>query len=100
MAAELSTGAPARYLIEKSGANVSSLVTGLSARFTRKATRTTTFRFSDGAAMRAAIDEALRTGEGVAFKARSVGTQDDGHVVAEFEIVWSFKRRRGPDGGS
>jgi hypothetical protein len=94
MAAELSTGAPAGYLIEKSGANVSSLVTALSARFTKKATRLTTFRFSDGMAMRTAIDEAVRSGEGVAFKARSVGTQDDGVVVAEFEIEWSFKRRK------
>jgi Domain of unknown function (DUF4442) len=101
MAAELSTGAPARYLIERSGANVSSLVTGLSARFTKKATRPTTFRFADGGGMRAAIDEALRSGEGVPFKARSVGTQDDGQIVAEFEIEWSFKRRRtSANGGS
>src|SRR4030081_1107146 len=52
MAAEMSTGAPALYFIEQSGARVSSLVTGLSAKFTRKATERTTFTFSDGAAMK------------------------------------------------
>ena len=93
MAAELSTGAPALYFIEQSGERVSSLVTGLSAKFTKKATQETTFTFSDGAAMRSAVQSAVRSGEPVLFKARSVGTQQDGTVVAEFEIEWSFKRR-------
>ena len=39
MAAEMSTGVPALYFIEQSGAQVSSLVTGLSAKFTKKATQ-------------------------------------------------------------
>ncbi|HVI24020.1 MAG TPA: hypothetical protein VM691_11080, partial [Myxococcales bacterium] len=73
---------------------VSTLVTGLSARFTRKATQLATFTFADGAAMRAAIDRAVATGEGVVFAARSIGRQKDGTIVAEFEIEWSFKRRR------
>ena len=93
MAAEMSTGAPALYFIEQSGARVASLVTGLSAKFTKKATQESTFTFSDGPAMRAAIEEAVRSGDPVVFKARSVGTQKDGAVVAEFEIDWSFKRR-------
>jgi hypothetical protein len=94
MAAEMSTGATALYLIERSAARVSLLVTGLSARFTRKATQLVTFTFSDGAAMGAAIERALATGEGVSFVARSVGRQKDGTAVAEFEIEWSFKRRK------
>jgi len=94
MAAEMSTGAPALYFIEQSGAKVSSLVTGLTAKFTRKATQDATFTFSDGPAMKEAIEEAVRSGEGVTFKARSVGTQKDGTVIAEFEIDWSFKRRK------
>jgi hypothetical protein len=94
MAAEMSTGAPALYFIEQAGGKVSSLVTGLQAKFTRKATQEATFTFTDGRAMKAAIDEAIRSGEGVVFKARSVGTQKDGTVIAEFEIDWSFKRRK------
>ncbi len=93
MAAELSTGAPALMLIEESGAKVSSLVTGLSAKFTRKATQRTVFICADGEAMKAAVDEAVRTGEPVIFVARSVGRQDDGTEVASFEITWSFKKK-------
>ena len=94
MAAEMSTGATALYLLEKSGAKVSMLVTGLSATFTKKATQLATFSFSDGAAMKAAIQKALDTGEGVVFAARSIGRQKDGAVVADFQIEWSFKRRK------
>jgi acyl-coenzyme A thioesterase PaaI-like protein len=93
MAAEMSTGAPALWFIEKSGANVSSLVTGLSAKFTKKATTEARFVFSDGAAMRAAIDKTVQTGEPVVFQARSIGTQRDGTQIAEFTIDWSFKRK-------
>src|SRR5919206_5303440 len=38
MAAEMSTGAPALWFIERTGAQVSSLVTAISAKFTKKAT--------------------------------------------------------------
>jgi hypothetical protein len=93
MAAELSTGAPALWFIEKSGIKVSSLVTAISARFTKKATSEARFVFRDGRAMREAIEQAVSTGEAVTFTARSVGTQRDGTTVAEFEVQWSFKPR-------
>jgi hypothetical protein len=93
MAAEMSTGAPALWYIEQSGARVSSLVTALSAQFTRRATSEARFVFSDGPAMRSAIAETVRTGAPVVYKARSVGTQRDGSQVAEFTIEWSFKKR-------
>jgi acyl-coenzyme A thioesterase PaaI-like protein len=93
MAAEMSTGAPALWFIEQSGADVASLVTGISAKFTRKATSRASFVFADGAAMRAAIDRAAKSGEPVVFTARSVGTQGDGTQIAEFAVEWSFKKR-------
>jgi hypothetical protein len=93
MAAEMSTGAPALWFIERSGARVSSLVTAISGKFTKKATSRARFVFSDGQAMRAAIYRAVETGEPVAFTARSIGTQGDGTQVAEFAVEWSFKRR-------
>jgi hypothetical protein len=80
-------------LIEESGVRVSSLVTGLSAKFTKKATQRTVFTFNDGAGMKAAVDEAVRTGQPVVFTARSLGRQDDGVEVASFEITWSFKKK-------
>jgi acyl-coenzyme A thioesterase PaaI-like protein len=93
MAAEMSTGAPALWFIEQSGVKVSSLVTAISAKFTRKAVSEARFVFSDGAAMRAAIEQTVRTGEPVVFQARSVGTQRDGTQIAEFTVEWSFKKR-------
>ena len=93
MAAEMSTGAPALWFIERSGADVASLVTALSAKFTRKATSKASFVFSDGAEMRAAIERATRSPEPVTFTARSIGTQRDGTRIAEFAVEWSFKRR-------
>ncbi len=93
MAAEMSTGAPALWFIEQSGVKVSSLVTAISAKFTRKAVSEARFVFSDGAAMRAAIEQTVRTGEPVVFQARSVGTQRDGTQIAEFTVEWSFKKK-------
>jgi hypothetical protein len=94
MAAEMSTGAPAMWFIEQSGAKVSSLVTAISAKFTKKAVSEARFLFEDGKGMRAAIDKAVRTGEPETFIARSVGTQRDGAKIAEFEVEWSFKKKR------
>jgi len=91
MAAEMSTGAPALYFIEKSGKKISSLVTSLSAKFTKKATTDALFTFEQGAEMREAIERAVATGEAQVFTARSIGKQKNGEVIAEFEITWSFK---------
>jgi acyl-coenzyme A thioesterase PaaI-like protein len=93
MAAEMSTGAPALWFIEQSGEKVSSLVTGISAKFTRKATSEARFVFGGGAGMRAAIDRAVQSGEPVVYTATSIGTQRDGTQVAEFTVEWSFKKK-------
>jgi hypothetical protein len=93
MAAEMSTGAPALWFIEQSGAKVSSLVTAISAKFTKKAVTEARFVFDGGKAMREAIDEAVRTGKPQTFAARSIGSQRDGSTIADFEITWSFKKR-------
>jgi len=93
MAAEMSTGAPALWFIEQSGEKVSSLVTAISAKFTKKATKEARFVFADGAAMRAAIEQAVRTDQPVTYAARSIGTQRDGTQVAEFTVEWSFRKK-------
>jgi acyl-coenzyme A thioesterase PaaI-like protein len=93
MAAEMSTGVPALWFIEQSGANVASLVTGISARFDKKATSKAHFVFAGGKEMRGAIDQAVQSGEPVVFTARSIGTQGDGTQIAEFAVEWSFRKR-------
>ncbi|HUJ26172.1 MAG TPA: DUF4442 domain-containing protein [Myxococcales bacterium] len=93
MAAEMSTGAPALWFIDRTGVKVSSLVTGLSAKFTKQARSEARFVFDQGAGMRAAIEKAAGSAEPVTYTARSVGKTADGTQVAEFTVEWSFKRK-------
>ena len=93
MAAEMSTGAPALWFIEQSGVRVSSLVTGISAKFTKQAKSEARFVFSGGKEMRDAIEKAARGGDPVTYTARSIGTTRDGTQVAEFTVEWSFKKK-------
>src|SRR5256712_12884500 len=65
MAAEMSTGAPALWFIEQSGAPVSSLVTAISARFTKRATSRARFVLSNGTGMRRADHRGVGLGEPV-----------------------------------
>jgi hypothetical protein len=93
MAAEMSTGLPALLLLRASGKPASMLVTGLEASYGKKAIGKITFRFAHIAEMKAAIEHALQSGEGVVFKAESIGTNSQGEEVARFQISWSFKRK-------
>ena len=95
MAAEASTGVPALWFVEESGAPVASLVTGLNATFTKKGTSKAIFTFEGCAAMRAAIAKAASQPEPVVHVARSIGRQEGGEVIGEFEITWSFRLRGG-----
>jgi hypothetical protein len=93
MAAEMSTGLPALLLLRASGKSASMLVTGLEASYGKKAVGKIRFRFDQMEGMQAAIQQALTTGEGVVFKAQSIGTNSQGEEVARFQISWSFKRK-------
>ena len=92
MAAEMSTGILAMAQVYKSNPQVSMLVTGMEAQFTKKATGRIRFTCDGGPAIREAIERA-KTGEAQTIKARSVGTNAQGDTVAEFFITWSFKVR-------
>jgi hypothetical protein len=93
MAAEMSTGALAMAHLHKSVPPVSMLVTGVEGKFFKKASGLTTFLCEDGENIRRAIEEAVSTGEGVVFRARSLGKNIKGEEVAAFFITWSFKVR-------
>lgn len=93
MAAEMSTGALAMAHLYKVTPNVSMLVTDVQGSFIKKATGLTTFVCRDGPGIKAAISEALSTGNPAAVKATSVGRNKAGEIVAEFVISWSFKAR-------
>ena len=94
MAAEMSTGAPACLLVRDAPASVAMLVTQIRGIFTKKIAGESVFTFGEVSAMRDRVEEAARSGEAETFVARSLGRNAEGTVVAEFEITWSFKRRR------
>jgi hypothetical protein len=94
MAAEMSTGAPALILLADAPASTAMLVVGLRATYSKKIVGPSVFAFDDLAGMRTAIETAGSSAEPVVFVARSVGTDRVGDVAAEFEVTWSFKRRR------
>ena len=100
MAAEMSCGAPALWFIDRTGIRVSSLVTGISAKFTKQARSEARFVFKGGNEMRAAIEKAARGEEPTTYTARSVGTTSDGTQVAEFTVEWSFKKKSAKKNGA
>ena len=92
-AAELSTGLLALAVLQEQPP-VSMLVTQIEANFFKKADQTLLFTCTDGAALRATIEQAVSTGEAITFKATSVGTLPDGTEAARVFVTWSFKRKK------
>ena len=93
MAAEMSTGLLAMMHTYKTDPAISMLVVGLEATYYKKATCITYFTCDAGKEISDTIAEAIRTGEGRSVKAKSVGTNKDGELVATFFITWSFKAK-------
>lgn len=93
MAAEMSTGLLSMMCTYKSRPAISMLVVSLQATYHKKATGITTFTCNDGVAIANAIAEAIQTGEGKTFRAKSVGENKAGEIIAEFFIEWSFKAK-------
>lgn len=91
MAAEMSTGALSMAHLYKSIPPVSMLVVKVESEYFKKATGRTTFICEDGITIQNAIQESIDTGEARVVRAKSVGKNKDGEVVAEFFVIWSFK---------
>lgn len=91
MAAEMSTGSLAMAHLYKIDPPVSMLVVKVESEYFKKATARTSFVCEDGEQFEKAIAETIATGEARTVKARSVGRNKAGEVVAEFYITWSFK---------
>lgn len=93
MAAELSTGALAMASVFGRTPQVSMLITGMDAKFYKKAVELTIFTCDDGAEIARAVAEAVATGRAMEVKAHSIGRNKSNEVVAEFWFTWSFKAR-------
>jgi hypothetical protein len=93
MAAEMSTGALAMAQVYKIDPPVSMLVVKVDSEYFKKATGRTSFVCEDGELFQKAVEETIATGEARIIKARSVGKNKEGELVAEFYITWSFKKK-------
>jgi hypothetical protein len=94
MAAEMSTGTLALIHLYKRKPSVSMLLTKLEAGYFKKATSKTSFVCNDGQLIRQAIEESVATDEPRTVRAKSTGMNDNGEMIAEFFITWSFKARK------
>ena len=94
MAAELSTGALAMGHLYKRNPPVSMLVVKTEGEYFKKAADLTTFICEDGIEINNMIEESILTGEPRVIRARSIGKNESGDVVAEFYITWSFKSKK------
>jgi len=91
MAAELTTGAIVIKKIKESGNNISMLVTNHSGRFTKKAVGKITFTCNDGVLIDEALKRTIATGEGQTIVMKSIGLNEQGEQVSEYEFEWSIK---------
>lgn len=91
MAAELSTGALVMMHIKESNQKISMLVANQKGNYNRKATGIISFTCEDGAKVVSAIEETIKTGEGVTFWMTSIGKDKHGEVVSTSEFEWRVK---------
>ena len=70
------------------------ILRGIRATFTKRIVGGSLFTFDDVAGLRAAVDRAASGPEEQAYTGHSTGRTAEGEVAAEFDVTWSFKRRR------
>jgi hypothetical protein len=93
MAAEMSTGLLCLVHLYKRNPPVSMLVVKTEAEYFKKATGKTFFTCEEGLMIKETIERAIERGEAKTFRARSIGKNAEGLIVAQFYITWSFKVR-------
>lgn len=93
MAAEMCSGMLAFGQVYKRNPKISMLVVKMEVNFIKKATGTILFSCEDGAAIQAAIDQSIQTGEGQTIVCLSKAKNSANETVAEFFITWSFKAK-------
>lgn len=91
MAAELTSGALVMIKIKNSNQKISMLVAKNKSIFTKKAIGLITFKCIDGTIVDQAITKAIETGEGQTFWLKSIGIDEKGDKVSEFDFEWTIK---------
>lgn len=91
-AAELSTGLLALMACQQT--NTSMLVTGMEAKFIKKATGKILFKCEEGDLLIETVKKSVSTGQGQQVIVKSSGFNEKGIEVAQFLFTWSFKKRQ------
>jgi acyl-coenzyme A thioesterase PaaI-like protein len=93
MAAEMASGAMLVMYTHKQKPSVAMLVVKCEGQFFKKATGITYFTCESGEMIKLAILKTLETGEAVEITCPTSGRDEKDELVAEFNFVWSVKRR-------
>ena len=93
MGAEMSTGLLVINGVYNSIPAISMLVVKNQAVYHKKAIGTITFICTDGKLISDAVDKAKISGESVEINTTSIGRDEAGDVVAEFNFTWSMKAK-------
>jgi len=91
MGAELSTGILVMKKIQDTGKQISMLVTGTQAEFTKKAKGRIRFVCTEGKLIDHKITQTVQTGEGVQFELTSNAYNETDDLVCTFVFRWSIK---------
>lgn len=93
MCAEMSTGLLAMAHIHDSDPAVSMLVQKMDAVYRKKAVGTTFFTCNNGKEFQEKIAQTKLDGSPQLVEAKSIGTDKDGNLIAEFIFTWALKRK-------
>ena len=94
MAAELSTGALALMYIYKRNPQVSMLVLNMNASFQKKAIGNIHFKCIEGSHIEETIQNCIDTNEAKTITVTSIGLDEAGDIVAQFQFTWTFKAKK------
>ncbi|HRN79229.1 MAG TPA: DUF4442 domain-containing protein [Ferruginibacter sp.] len=92
MAAEMSTGVLAMGHLYKQSP-MSMLIVKMEARYFKKATEKVSFSCEEGQRLQQVIEEARASGKPLECTVQSVGYNQAGERIAEFNFTWSFKSK-------
>ncbi|MHA8060350.1 PaaI family thioesterase [Aquirufa beregesia] len=91
MAAEMSCGMLAFSQVYERIPAISMLIEKMEASFIKKASGIILFTCEDGEAIQHTIQAAIQRGEGTKLVCKSTARNEEGMIVAEFLLTWSFK---------
>lgn len=94
MAAELSTGILAMAAVKDQEKPISMLVLNMNSSYHKKALGKIVFTCRDGMEIANTVEAAAKNNEGQTITVKSVGRNENGEKVSEFEFTWTFKLKQ------